>query len=233
MNNIKVEFNKKIILFEDNHLIIVNKPSGILVQGDKTGDTTLADQIKTYIKKKYKKPGRVYLGIAHRLDRPTSGIIIFAKTSKSLIRLNKQFQERKINKKYWAITEKNENLNSKTLKNWLIKNQKQNKSYVQKNEIKGSKIAELKFKIIKILNNYMLVEVNPITGRHHQIRAQLSNIGLIIKGDLKYGSKRNNFDGSIDLHARNVSFEHPVKKKHLNIIAPAPTREPWGSVFFD
>ncbi len=233
MNNIKVEFNKKIILFEDNHLIIVNKPSGILVQGDKTGDTPLAEQIKTYLKKKYKKPGKVYLGIVHRLDRPTSGVIIFAKTSKSLIRLNRQFQERKINKKYWAITEKNENLNSKTLKNWLIKNQKQNKSYVQNNEIKGSKIAKLKFKVIKILNNYMLVEVNPITGRHHQIRAQLSNIGLIIKGDLKYGSKRNNFDGSIDLHARNISFEHPVKKKHLNIIAPTPTREPWGSVFFD
>ena len=233
MNNIKVEFNKKNILFEDNHLIIVNKPSGILVQGDKTGDTTLAEQIKTYLKKKYKKPGKVYLGIVHRLDRTTSGVIIFAKTSKSLIRLNRQFQERKINKKYWAITEKNENINSKTLKNWLIKNQKQNKSYVQNNEIKGSKIAKLKFKIIKILNNYMLVEVNPITGRHHQIRAQLSNIGLIIKGDLKYGSKRNNFDKSIDLHARNVSFEHPVKKKYLNIIAPPPTREPWESVFFD
>ena len=147
--------------------------------------------------------------------------------------MNKQFQERKINKTYWAITEKNKNINSKTLKNWLKKNQKQNKSYIHYNQVPGSKIAKLKFKIIKIFNNYMLVEVNPITGRHHQIRAQLSNIGLIIKGDLKYGSKRNNLDGSIDLHSRNISFEHPVKKKHLNIVAPTPTREPWDSVFFD
>jgi len=233
MNNIKGEINKENILFEDNHLIVVNKMSGVLVQGDKTGDISLLDQIKKYLKIKYKKSGKVFLGLVHRIDRPTSGVVIFAKTSKSLIRLNKQFQERKIKKTYWAITEKKNNLKSHTIRNWLKKNKKQNKSYVYHNKIEGSKIAELKFSLLKVLKNYMLLEINPITGRHHQIRAQLSDFGMIIKGDLKYGSKRNNLDGSIDLHARNINFEHPVKKKQINIDAPTPKREPWVSVFSD
>jgi len=233
MNNIKGEINKEDILFEDNHLIVVNKMSGILVQGDKTGDISLLDQIKKYLKIKYKKSGKVFLGLVHRIDRPTSGVVIFAKTSKSLIRLNKQFQERKIKKTYWAITEKKNNLKSHTIRNWLKKNKKQNKSYVYHNKIEGSKIAELKFSLLKVLKNYMLLEINPITGRHHQIRAQLSDFGMIIKGDLKYGSKRNNLDGSIDLHARNINFEHPVEKKQINIEAPTPKREPWVSVFSD
>ena len=233
MNNIKGEINKEDILFEDNHLIVVNKMSGILVQGDKTGDISLLDQIKKYLKIKYKKSGKVFLGLVHRIDRPTSGVVIFAKTSKSLIRLNKQFQERKIKKTYWAITEKKNNLKSHTIRNWLKKNKKQNKSYVYHNKIEGSKIAELKFSLLKVLKNYMLLEINPITGRHHQIRAQLSDFGMVIKGDLKYGSKRNNLDGSIDLHARNINFEHPVEKKQINIEAPTPKREPWVSVFSD
>ena len=233
MNNIKGEINKEDILFEDNHLIVVNKMSGILVQGDKTGDISLLDQIKKYLKIKYKKSGKVFLGLVHRIDRPTSGVVIFAKTSKSLIRLNKQFQERKIKKTYWAITEKKNNLKSQTIKNWLKKNKKQNKSYVYNDKIEGSKIAELKFSLLKVLKNYMLLEINPITGRHHQIRAQLSDFGMVIKGDVKYGNKRNNLDGSIDLHAKNINFEHPVKKKQVNIDAPTPKREPWVSVFSD
>jgi len=233
MNNIKGEINKEDILFEDNHLIVVNKMSGILVQGDKTGDISLLDQIKKYLKIKYKKSGKVFLGLVHRIDRPTSGVVIFAKTSKSLIRLNKQFQERKIKKTYWAITEKKNNLKSHTIRNWLKKNKKQNKSYVYHNKIEGSKIAELKFSLLKVLKNYMLLEINPITGRHHQIRAQLSDFGMVIKGDVKYGNKRNNLDGSIDLHAKNINFEHPVKKKQINIDAPTPKREPWVSVFSD
>tara|TARA_B100001564_G_scaffold73901_1_gene58841 strand:+ start:350 stop:1051 length:702 start_codon:yes stop_codon:yes gene_type:complete len=233
MNNIKGEINKEDILFEDNHLIVVNKMSGILVQGDKTGDISLLDQIKKYLKIKYKKSGKVFLGLVHRIDRPTSGVVIFAKTSKSLIRLNKQFQERKIKKTYWAITEKKNNLKSHTIRNWLKKNKKQNKSYVYNDKIEGSKIAELKFSLLKVLKNYMLLEINPITGRHHQIRAQLSDFGMMIKGDVKYGNKRNNLDGSIDLHAKNINFEHPVKKKQINIDAPTPKREPWVSVFSD
>ena len=233
MNNIKGEINKENILFEDNHLIVVNKMSGVLVQGDKTGDISLLDQIKKYLKIKYKKSGKVFLGLVHRIDRPTSGVVIFAKTSKSLIRLNKQFQERKIKKTYWAITEKKNNLKSHTIRNWLKKNKKQNKSYVYHNKIEGSKIAELKFSLLKVLKNYMLLEINPITGRHHQIRAQLSDFGMVIKGDVKYGNKRNNLDGSIDLHAKNINFEHPVKKKQINIDAPTPKREPWVSVFSD
>jgi len=233
MNNIKGEINEEDILFEDNHLIVVNKMSGILVQGDKTGDISLLDQIKKYLKIKYKKSGKVFLGLVHRIDRPTSGVVIFAKTSKSLIRLNKQFQERKIKKTYWAITEKKNNLKSHTIRNWLKKNKKQNKSYVYHNKIEGSKIAELKFSLLKVLKNYMLLEINPITGRHHQIRAQLSDFGMVIKGDVKYGNKRNNLDGSIDLHAKNINFEHPVKKKQINIDAPTPKREPWVSVFSD
>ncbi len=228
-----MNFNKKNILFEDNHLIIVNKLSGSLVQGDKTGDEPLIDEIKKFIKKKYNKPGNVFLGVIHRLDRPTSGIIIFAKTSKSLTRLNKQFKDRNIEKKYWAITEKNINFTSGKLDNWIIKNPKQNKSYIHYNKIPGSKVAKLEYHLIQELKNYLLIEIVLETGRHHQIRAQLSEIGLTIKGDLKYGSRRSNKDASIDFHARQVIFNHPVTKNLINIIAPLPKRQPWNSSLYD
>ena len=185
-----MSFNPIDVLFEDNHLIIVNKNPGALVQGDKTGDKTLVDHIKEFLKNKYNKPGDAYLGVIHRLDRPTSGVIIFAKTSKALTRLNQQFKERKIDKKYWAITQKNTEIKSGKLENWIIKNSKQNKSYIHSNKVPGSKVAKLEYQLIKELKNYLLLEVILETGRHHQIRAQLSEIGFIIKGDLKYGSKR-------------------------------------------
>ena len=228
-----MDFNKKNILFEDNHLIIINKLSGSLVQGDKTGDKPLIDKIKEFIKKNKKKPGNVFLGVVHRLDRPTSGIIIFAKTSKSLTRLNKQFKDRKIEKRYWAITEKNITFTSGKLENWIIKNSKQNKSYIHNNKIPGSKEAKLEYHLIQELKTYLLIEVVLETGRHHQIRAQLSEIGLTIKGDLKYGSRRSNKDGSIDLHARQVIFIHPVTKNLINIIAPLPKRQPWNPSLYD
>jgi len=228
-----VSFNKKNILFEDNHLIIVNKLSGSLVQGDKTGDKPLIDKIKEFIKKQTNKPGNVFLGVVHRLDRPTSGIVIFAKTSKSLTRLNKQFKDREVDKRYWAITEKNITFASGKLENWIIKNSKQNKSYIHSNKVPGSKVAKLEYHLIQELKTYLLIEVILETGRHHQIRAQLSEIGLTIKGDLKYGSRRSNKDGSIDLHARQVIFSHPVTKSLINIKAPLPIRQPWNSSLYD
>ena len=228
-----MSFKQKDILFEDNHLIVVNKMSGVLVQKDKTGDKSLSDHIKSYIKVKNKKPGNVFLGVVHRIDRPTSGVIVFAKTSKALSRLNKQFVDRKVNKKYLAITNNINCLSSDKLKNWIIKNTKQNKSYIHSSPIPGSKIAILRYSLIKELNNYSLLEVIIETGRHHQIRAQLSNIGLTIKGDLKYGSKRSNKDGSIDLHAYKLTFNHPVTKNKIEIKAPFPKRQPWSSFLLD
>tara|TARA_X000001036_G_scaffold57075_2_gene46808 strand:- start:4397 stop:5083 length:687 start_codon:yes stop_codon:yes gene_type:complete len=228
-----LSFKQKDILFEDNHLIVVNKMSGVLVQKDKTGDKSLSDHIKSYIKVKNKKPGNVFLGVVHRIDRPTSGVIVFAKTSKALSRLNKQFVDRKVNKKYLAITNNINCLSSDKLKNWIIKNTKQNKSYIHSSPIPGSKIAILRYSLIKELNNYSLLEVIIETGRHHQIRAQLSNIGLTIKGDLKYGSKRSNKDGSIDLHAYKIIFNHPVTKNKIEIKAPFPKRQPWSSFLVD
>lgn len=228
-----MSFKQKDILFEDNHLIVVNKMSGVLVQKDKTGDKSLSDHIKSYIKVKNKKPGNVFLGVVHRIDRPTSGVIVFAKTSKALSRLNKQFVDRKVNKKYLAITNNINCLSSDKLKNWIIKNTKQNKSYIHSSPIPGSKIAILRYSLIKELNNYSLLEVIIETGRHHQIRAQLSNIGLTIKGDLKYGSKRSNKDGSIDLHAYKLTFNHPVTKNKIEIKAPFPKRQPWSSFLVD
>ncbi len=228
-----MSFKQKDILFEDNHLIVVNKMSGVLVQKDKTGDKSLSDHIKSYIKVKNKKPGNVFLGVVHRIDRPTSGVIVFAKTSKALSRLNKQFVDRKVNKKYLAITNNINCLSSDKLKNWIIKNTKQNKSYIHSSPIPGSKIAILRYSLIKELNNYSLLEVIIETGRHHQIRAQLSNIGLTIKGDLKYGSKRSNKDGSIDLHAYKIIFNHPVTKNKIEIKAPFPKRQPWSSFLVD
>ena len=228
-----MSFNQKDILFEDNHVIVVNKMSGVLVQKDKTGDKSLSDHIKSYIKIKNKKPGNVFLGVVHRIDRPTSGVIVFAKTSKALSRLNKQFVDRKVNKKYLAITNNINCLSSDKLKNWIIKNTKQNKSYIHSSPIPGSKIAILRYSLVKELDNYSLLEVIIETGRHHQIRAQLSNIGLTIKGDLKYGSKRSNKDGSIDLHAYKLTFNHPVTKNKIEIKAPFPKRQPWSSFLLD
>ena len=215
------------ILHEDNHLIIVNKRSGDLVQGDKTGDTPLSDIVKGYIKKKYDKPGAVYLGVTHRLDRPTTGIVVFTKTSKALTRMNALFLNKKISKTYWAVV-KNKPLKSKdTLVHWLKKNPKNNKSKAYTKELDQSKKAILHYELIHSLNRYHLLEVNLETGRHHQIRSQLSTIGSPIKGDLKYGFDRSNADGSIHLHARNIKFTHPVNDQLITISAPPPNEVLW------
>lgn len=224
MNNSPIE-----VIFEDNHLIVVNKRSGDIVQGDKTGDTTLSDFVKAYIKKKYNKPGEVYLGTVHRLDRPTTGIVLFAKTSKALARMNKMFAEKTIQKTYWAVTEQKPNNESQVLVDFLKKNEKQNKSYAHLKEINGSKRAELKYSLKGSGDKYHFIEVLPKTGRHHQIRVQLSNMGCIIKGDLKYGAKRSNKDGSIHLHARQLEFIHPVKKESVVITAPTPKDALWDA----
>ena len=215
------------ILFEDNHLIVINKKSGDIVQGDKTGDAPLNELLKNYLKEKYNKPGNVYLGTVHRLDRPTSGIVIFAKTSKALPRMNKLFQSKEIQKTYWAVTEKAPNPKKGELNDFLIKNEKQNKSYAHQKEINGSKKAVLSYQLVGQGDRYFYIEVKPFTGRHHQIRVQLSNINCIIKGDLKYGAKRPNKDGSIHLHARSITFIHPVSKENLVITAPVPEDVIW------
>ena len=215
------------VLYEDNHLVVVNKRAGDIVQGDKTGDKPLSDVVKDFIKDKYDKSGQVYLGVVHRLDRPTTGIVLFAKTSKALPRLNKLFAEKKAKKTYWALV-KNEPPQSKdTLVNWLKKNPKNNKSTVYSNEVEGSKKAILHYKVIKTLDNFYLLEIDLETGRHHQIRAQLSAIGCPIKGDLKYGFDRSNKDASISLHARTLEFVHPVKKEDISISAPLPKDALW------
>ena len=215
------------VLYEDNHLIAVNKKSGDIVQGDKTGDTPLSDFVKEYIKKKYNKPGEVFLGTIHRLDRPTSGIVLYARTSKALSRMNEQFREKKVQKTYWAVVENLPPNTIDTLDNYLWKNQKQNKSYVTKN--KGGKHAVLDYKLLKRLENFYLLEIRPQTGRHHQIRVQLANIGCIIKGDLKYGAKRSNKDASIHLLAQKLEFIHPVKKEPITILAPTPKDSVWDA----
>ena len=217
------------VLFEDNHLLIVNKKPGDIVQGDKTGDKPLSDVVKEYIKEKYNKPGEVFLGVVHRLDRPTSGIIIFARTSKALERLNKMLRERTISKTYWAVV-KNTPLKEKdSLIHFLKKNPKNNKSTVFTKETDTSKKAILHYSVIKKLDNYSLLEIDLETGRHHQIRAQLSFIGSPIKGDLKYGASRSNKDGSIHLHARNISFTHPVSKENISFLAPIPNETIWNA----
>ncbi len=217
------------VLYEDNHIIVVNKRPGDIVQGDKTGDKPLSDIVKEYIAEKYNKPGAVYLGVVHRLDRPTSGIVIFARTSKALPRLNKLFAEKEAQKTYWAVVKQQPPKESDTLIHWLKRNPKQNKSYANKNEVLDSKKAILDYKLIKRLDNYYLLEIDLQTGRHHQIRAQLSSIGSMIKGDLKYGADRSNKDGSIHLHARRLTFTHPVKKEPLTITAPPPTDPIWDA----
>ena len=218
------------VLFEDNHIIIVNKRSGDITQGDKTGDKPLSDVVKNYIKRKFNKPGNVYLGVVHRLDRPTSGVIIFARTSKALERLNKMLREKKINKTYWAIVKGCPKKEKDTLINFLKKNPKKNKSSVYQHEISGAKRAVLHYQVIQKLDNYSLLEIDLETGRHHQIRVQLSAIGCPIKGDLKYGAKRSNKDASIHLHARKITFEHPVQKELITIIAPTPDDNLWEAM---
>lgn len=217
------------ILFEDNHIIIVNKRAGDIVQGDKTGDKPLSDVVKEYIKDKYNKPGNVYLGVVHRLDRPTTGIVVFAKTSKALTRLNAMFAKKEVQKSYWALVNKKPTKDQDTLINWLKKNPKNNKSKAYTKEIKDSKKAILHYELLKALDRYYLLEINLETGRHHQIRCQLAHIGCVIKGDLKYGADRSNKDASIHLHARRIQFTHPVTKDNLNLTAPLPNDAVWNA----
>lgn len=222
MNDIKSR-----ILFEDNHLIIINKLPGELVQGDETGDITLADKVKEYLKLTYNKPGNVYLGIPHRLDRPTSGIVVYTKTEKALIRLNEAFKGSSVKKTYWAVVDNMPKKSESTLIHYIVRNSANNKSVAYPKEIKGSKLAKLDYKLIGKSEKYYLLEIALHTGRHHQIRAQLAAIGLHIKGDLKYGFPRSNPDGGIHLHARKIVFTHPVKKEELKIIAPPPHDSVW------
>ena len=215
------------ILFEDNHLIIINKRPSELVQGDKTGDLSLIDLVKTYLKETYQKPGNVFLGLVHRIDRPVSGAVILAKTGKALSRLNEQIKNNEVQKTYWAITKNIPPEDEGHLVNWLIKDEAKNRSKAFDKEKPGAKKAELKYKLISKSKDYALLEVDLITGRHHQIRVQLSKIGCPIKGDLKYGFARSNKDASISLHARKLSFIHPVKKGRIEIIAPPPKDPLW------
>jgi 23S rRNA pseudouridine1911/1915/1917 synthase len=215
------------VLFEDNHLIAVNKRSGDIVQGDKTGDIPLPEIIKEWLKAKYDKPGNVFCGVIHRLDRPVSGVVLFAKTSKGLSRMTEQFREKETNKTYWAIVKNKPAVPEGKLVHFLLKDEKTNKSKAFDKEIKGSKRAELLYKLIASGENYHLVEVTLLTGRHHQIRAQLAKMGCSIKGDLKYGSERSNRDGSISLHSRQLSFIHPVSKETITLTAPVPNDKLW------
>jgi 23S rRNA pseudouridine1911/1915/1917 synthase len=218
------------ILHEDNHIIVVNKRVGDIVQGDKTGDKPLSDVVKEYIKDKYNKPGEVFLGVVHRLDRPTTGIVVFARTSKALTRMNELFSNRETQKTYWAVVKNKPSKNEDKLVHFIKRNEKNNTSKAHSNEVPDSKLASLDYKIIKELNNYFALEINLHTGRHHQIRAQLSAIGSPIKGDLKYGFDRSNPDGGIHLHARKLVFTHPVSKENLSIIAPVPDDVIWSAV---
>lgn len=217
------------ILFEDNHLIIFNKQPSQIVQGDKTGDIPLSDLLKAYIKERDHKPGNVYLGVVHRIDRPVSGVVIFAKTSKALTRLNKMIKAGQIHKTYWAVVKNQPPEESGHLLHYLKKNEEKNKSFAYDKEVSGSRKAELTYRLIGASQHYFLLEVNLLTGRHHQIRTQLSKIGCPIKGDLKYGSDRSNPDGSIHLHARQIEFIHPVSKEKINVIADPPDDKLWAS----
>lgn len=218
------------VIYEDNHIIIVNKSSGEIVQGDKTGDTPLVETVRAYIKEKYNKPGNVFCGLTHRLDRPVSGVVIFAKTSKALERINNMLKNHEIKKTYWAIVKNPPKNNEGTLVNYLVRNEKQNKSYAYNTEKTNSKRAELNYKVIGKSDNYTLLEVNLITGRHHQIRCQLAAMGCPIKGDLRYGFDRSNRDGSISLHARSVEFTHPVSKELIHVEAPTPEDTLWKAL---
>ncbi len=219
------------VLYEDNHLIIINKLASEIVQGDKTGDTPLSELTKAYIANKYNKPGKVFLGVVHRVDRPVSGAIIFARTSKALARLNEMLKTGQIHKKYWAVVSQKPANETGHLLHFLRKNEQQNKSYLCKEGTPGAKQAELKYKIIIASKRYYMLEIELLTGRHHQIRAQLAAIGCPIKGDLKYGYKRSNNNGSISLHARSVEFVHPVSKESLCVVAPVPANDVCWSLF--
>lgn len=216
------------VVYEDNHIIVVNKTSSEIVQGDKTGDTPLSETVKLYIKEKYAKAGNVFLGVTHRLDRPVSGLVVFARTSKALSRLNDMFRNNEVKKTYWAVVKNCPQDPEGILTHYLVKNEKQNKSYAYDKEVKGSKKAVLHYKLIGQSQNYYLLEVDLKTGRHHQIRCQLAKIGCPIKGDLKYGFPRSNPDGSICLHARHISFIHPVSKKVIDLTAPLPEGNLWN-----
>lgn len=215
------------IVYEDNHLIIVYKHSGEIVQGDKTGDVPLSEDVKCYLKEKYQKPGNVFLGVVHRLDRPVAGLVVFAKTSKALTRLNKMFRDGEVHKTYWAITKNLPPQSEGTLTDWLVRNEKQNKSYAYDHEVPHSKKAILKYRLIGQSDHYCLLEVNLMTGRHHQIRCQLAHMGCPIKGDLKYGAQRSNPDGSICLLAHHVEFVHPVSKQLISLVSPLPEDNLW------
>ena len=216
------------VVYEDNHIIIVNKTASEIVQGDKTGDIPLSETVKQYLKEKYSKPGNVFLGVAHRLDRPVSGLVVFAKTSKVLARLNDMFRNSEVKKTYWAIVKQCPPAEEGELVHYLVRNEKQNKSYAYDKEVKNSKKAVLNYRLIGHSQNYYLLEVDLKTGRHHQIRCQLAKMGCPIKGDLKYGFPRSNPDGSICLHARRVRFIHPVSKEPIDITAPVPSGNLWN-----
>ena len=220
------------VVYEDNHIIIVYKESGEIVQGDKTGDTPLAETVKAYIKEKYVKPGAVFLGVVHRLDRPVCGLVVFARTSKALSRLNDMFRKGEVHKTYWALVQNQPALPEGTLEHWLTRNEKQNKSYAYPREVPGSKKAILKYRLIGQSERYFLLEINLLTGRHHQIRCQLSAMGCPIKGDLKYGSKRSNADGSISLLSHRIDFIHPVSKEHIVVESPLPVDNIWQNIKF-
>ena len=222
------------VVYEDNHIIIVNKQSGEIVQGDKTGDRPLSDTVKDYIKEKYQKPGAVFLGVVHRLDRPVSGLVVFARTSKALTRLNKMFAEGEVHKTYWALVKNAPQKTEDTLTHWLVRNEKQNKSYAYATEKPNAKKAILKYRLIGKSDNYSLLEVQLMTGRHHQIRCQLAAMGCPIKGDLKYGAPRSNPDGSISLQSHRVEFIHPVSKERITVEAPLPDDPLWQAfaIFF-
>ena len=217
------------VLYEDNHIIIVSKRAGEIVQGDKTGDVPLSDIVATYLKEKYSKPGNVFVGVPHRLDRPVSGIVVLAKTSKALSRLNEMFRVGSVDKRYLAIVKNKPQNPEGRLENWLVRNEKQNRSYAYDKEVPNSKQAILKYRLVASSVNYHLLEVELLTGRHHQIRCQLAKMGCPIKGDLKYGAERSNPDGSISLHAYHVMFEHPVSHEMIDVKAPLPDDPLWQS----
>jgi 23S rRNA pseudouridine1911/1915/1917 synthase len=219
--------NKLEVLYEDNHIIAINKKPGDIVQGDKTGDKSLLEIIKDYVREKYQKPGAAFLGVIHRIDRPVSGVVLFARTSKALERMNELFREKKIQKTYWAVVKNKPPQDTGSLIHYLKKDEAKNKSKAHEKEVAGASRSWLDYKLISKSDNYFLLEINPHTGRHHQIRSQLSAIGCPIKGDVKYGFDRTNDDGSIHLHARKISFIHPVKKEEVSITAPVPDEKIW------
>ena len=221
------------VVYEDNHIVVVNKTSSEIVQGDKTGDTPLSEMVKQYLKEKYNKPGNVFIGVTHRLDRPVSGLVVFAKTSKALPRLNEMFRNGEVKKTYWAIVKECPKETEGELVHYLVRNEKQKKTYAYDKEVKNSKKAVLHYKLIGHSQNYYLLEVDLKTGRHHQIRCQLAKMGCPIKGDLKYGSPRSNPDGSICLHARTVQFVHPVSKEMIRLTAPVPEGNLWNGFEID